>query len=335
MSKTARKQAKKVPARKTTPIAKAKAAIRKVVKAVTHSKPSTTKTPTKASARTVKPVTILRKGVVSHGAKHSATPLAKPAVKPVASKLGKPAAVKPVVANNASVKHTDSRHGATKHADAKPAAVPAVAHTPKTAAAKTPAVKAAAQPAKPVAHAPAAAVVEKTGKKAAKAQAEKLEIKFSAASTPEDRQSQLKLLIARGKEQSFLTYAEVNDHLPSEIVDPEQIEDIVQMINDMGIPVYEKAPDAESLLMREPVVADDEAAEEAAAGARDHRRRRIRPHDRPGAHVHARDGHGRTADARRRNRDREAHRGRPRFRAPRAVALSARRSTTSCVPTSR
>ena len=84
MSKTARKQAKKVPARKTTPIAKAKAAIRKVVKAVTHSKPSTTKTPTKASARTVKPVTILRKGVVSHGAKHSATPLAKPAVKTVA-----------------------------------------------------------------------------------------------------------------------------------------------------------------------------------------------------------------------------------------------------------
>ena len=77
-------------------------------------------------------------------------------------------------------------------------------------------------------------------------------------STPEDRQSQLKLLIARGKEQGFLTYAEVNDHLPSEIVDPEQIEDIVQMINDMGIPVYEKAPDAEALLLREPVVADEE-----------------------------------------------------------------------------
>ena len=65
---------------------------------------------------------------------------------------------------------------------------------------------------------------------------------------PEDRQSQLKLLIARGKEQGYLTYAQVNDHLPTEIVDPEQIEDIVNMINDMGIPVYEKAPDAESLL---------------------------------------------------------------------------------------
>ncbi len=83
---------------------------------------------------------------------------------------------------------------------------------------------------------------------------------------PEDRQSQLKQLIARGKEQGYLTYAEVNDHLPSEIVDPEQIEDIVNTINDMGIPVYEKAPDTESLLQAEPSApADEEAIEEAAA----------------------------------------------------------------------
>jgi RNA polymerase primary sigma factor len=87
----------------------------------------------------------------------------------------------------------------------------------------------------------------------------------TATNIVDERQSQLKLLIARGKEQGFLTYAEVNDHLPSEIVDPEQIEDIVTMINDMGIPVYEKAPDGESLLLTEPVVADEEAAEEAAA----------------------------------------------------------------------
>src|SRR6202044_1242 len=83
---------------------------------------------------------------------------------------------------------------------------------------------------------------------------------------PEERQSQLKLLIARGKEQGYLTYAQVNDHLPSEIVDPEQIEDIVNTINDMGIPVYEKAPDTESLLQNEPSApADEEAIEEAAA----------------------------------------------------------------------
>jgi len=81
----------------------------------------------------------------------------------------------------------------------------------------------------------------------------------------DERQSQLKLLIARGKEQGYLTYAEVNDHLPSEIVDPEQIEDIVNMINDMGIPVYEKAPDAESMLLAEAAQPDEEAVEEAAA----------------------------------------------------------------------
>ncbi len=75
---------------------------------------------------------------------------------------------------------------------------------------------------------------------------------------------QLKDLIARGKEQGYLTYAEVNDHLPNDIVDPEQIEEIVNMINDMGIAVHEKAPDAESLLLSDTAVSnDDDAAEEA------------------------------------------------------------------------
>src|SRR5687767_10211646 len=81
----------------------------------------------------------------------------------------------------------------------------------------------------------------------------------------DERQSQLKLLIAKGKEQGYLTYSEVNDHLPSEIVDPEQIEDIVNTINDMGITVYEKAPDAESLLLTDASAPDEEAVEEAAA----------------------------------------------------------------------
>jgi RNA polymerase primary sigma factor len=255
LSKTARKQAKKVPARKSAPIAKPKAAIRKVVKAATHSKPATTKVPTKAPARSVKPVTILRKGAVSHAAKAAPKAASKHAAKPVPA--AKPAAKHGEVKHAVAARHVDAKHAPAKHAPVH-AAAPSV-----KSAAKTTELKATPQPAKPVANAPAAPV-EKTGKKAARAQAEKLEIKLPA-STPEDRQSQLKLLIARGKEQSFLTYAEVNDHLPSEIVDPEQIEDIVQMINDMGIPVYEKAPDAESLLMREPVVADDEAAEEAAA----------------------------------------------------------------------
>ena len=75
---------------------------------------------------------------------------------------------------------------------------------------------------------------------------------------------QLKDLIARGKEQGYLTYSEVNDHMPNDIVDPEQIDDIVNMINDMGISVYESAPDSESLMLSdEAVTSDDDAAQEA------------------------------------------------------------------------
>jgi RNA polymerase primary sigma factor len=81
-----------------------------------------------------------------------------------------------------------------------------------------------------------------------------------------EQQSQLKKLIARGKEQGFLTYAEVNDHLPDDIVDPEQIEDIIAMINDMGIEVHEYAPDTDALLLSESTAStDDDVAEEAAA----------------------------------------------------------------------
>ncbi|HLU60918.1 MAG TPA: RNA polymerase sigma factor RpoD [Gammaproteobacteria bacterium] len=81
-----------------------------------------------------------------------------------------------------------------------------------------------------------------------------------------DRQSQIKALIAFGKEKGYLTYAEVNDHLPDDIVDPEQIEDIINMINDMGIAVHEEAPDDDQLILSDNAVsADDDAAEEAAA----------------------------------------------------------------------
>jgi RNA polymerase primary sigma factor len=81
----------------------------------------------------------------------------------------------------------------------------------------------------------------------------------------EQQKSQLKLLIAKGKEQGYLTYHEVNDHLPDDIVEPEQIESIINMINDMGIAVHEFAPDTDSLLISDAPVADEEAAEEAAA----------------------------------------------------------------------
>ncbi|MBK8187164.1 MAG: RNA polymerase sigma factor RpoD [Cellvibrio sp.] len=78
----------------------------------------------------------------------------------------------------------------------------------------------------------------------------------------QQQQSRIKELIARGKEQGYLTYAEVNDHLPDDISDPDQVEDIIQMINDVGIRVYETAPDADTLLMTD---GDNSAADEIAA----------------------------------------------------------------------
>jgi RNA polymerase primary sigma factor len=84
-----------------------------------------------------------------------------------------------------------------------------------------------------------------------------------------EKQSQIKVLIALGKEKGYLTYAEVADHLP-EVVDSEQIDDIVSMIGTMGISVLEEAPDQEAQLFSEPAVVatqeeEEDAAEEAAA----------------------------------------------------------------------
>src|SRR6476660_4267642 len=83
----------------------------------------------------------------------------------------------------------------------------------------------------------------------------------------EARRTRLKNLIVLGKERGFLTYAEINDHLPDDMLDAEQIENIISMINDVGISVYDEAPDAETLLMSEtaPTVADEDVVEEAEA----------------------------------------------------------------------
>jgi RNA polymerase primary sigma factor len=194
-----------------------------------------------------------------------AKPAAKPAHAPHAA-----AASKSKVASKPLVTTKDKAPAAK---DNKKVAAPAL---PVKAAAGTvakPAAK-AGQPdknAKVAAPVAAEAALRKPGRKKGRegggAEGELLtNIERRAPVMPEERQSQLKLLIALGKEQSFLTYSQVNDHLPSEIVDPEQIEDIVNMINDMGIPVYEKAPDSEPLLATEnSQPADEEAIEEAAA----------------------------------------------------------------------
>ncbi|HMM55914.1 MAG TPA: RNA polymerase sigma factor region1.1 domain-containing protein, partial [Candidatus Desulfobacillus sp.] len=82
----------------------------------------------------------------------------------------------------------------------------------------------------------------------------------------ETRRTRLKSLIALGKERGFLTYAEVNDHLPDDMVDAEQIESIISTFSDMGIQVFDEAPAAEDLLMTEaspPAVADEDIEEEA------------------------------------------------------------------------
>ncbi len=83
----------------------------------------------------------------------------------------------------------------------------------------------------------------------------------------DQQQSQLKQLIAKGKQQGYLTYTEVNDHLPGDIVDPEQIEEIIGMINDMGIQVHEVAPDEDAIISTDNAVTtdDDDAAAEVAA----------------------------------------------------------------------
>ena len=91
---------------------------------------------------------------------------------------------------------------------------------------------------------------------------EKVESKLNEL---EARRSRLKNLILLGKERGYLTYAEINDHLPDDMLDTEQLEGITSMINDMGIQVYDEAPDAEALLMTEnsPPVADEDVVEEA------------------------------------------------------------------------
>jgi RNA polymerase primary sigma factor len=109
--------------------------------------------------------------------------------------------------------------------------------------------------------------------KSAKAKAAELLAQIGAQPSPVDdemRKTRLKTLIKLGKERGFLTYAEVNDHLPDDVVDAEQIENIISTFNDMGIQVYDEAPDAETLLMSEsspPVAADDADVEEQAEQA--------------------------------------------------------------------
>ena len=244
MSKKSKATASKKPARPAAAKASAKkAAPKKAAVKVAPVKP----TPKKPAAKVVSKAPV----------KPAAKPAAKPVAKPVAKVAAKPAA---------------KAHVAKAAPAPAPKSAPA-AKQPQPSAVKKPAKVELAQTTAPVVATPAVTPAEKpTAKqsKAAKAAANDGNKPLNLPdrrplAMPEERQSQLKQLIALGKEQSYLTYSQVNDYLPSEIVDPEQIEEIVNTINDMGIPVYEKAPE-ESLLAPETTApSDEEAIEEAAA----------------------------------------------------------------------
>ena len=245
MSKKSKATASKKPARPAAAKASAKkAAPKKAAVKAAPVKPA----PKKPAAKVVSKAPV----------KPAAKPAAKPVAKPVAKVAAKPAAKAPV-------------------AKAAPAPAPKsapAAKQPQPSAVKKPAKVELAQTTAPVVATPAVTPAEKpTAKqsKAAKAAANDGNKPLNLPdrrplAMPEERQSQLKQLIALGKEQSYLTYSQVNDYLPSEIVDPEQIEEIVNTINDMGIPVYEKAPESDALLAPETTApSDEEAIEEAAA----------------------------------------------------------------------
>ena len=252
MSKKSKATASKKPARP----AAAKAAPKKAAPKKAAAKPAPAKVaPKKPAAKVVSkaPAKPVAKPAAKSAAKPAAKPASKPVAKPAAKPAPKPAAKTPVAKAAPAPKPTPAEKqppAAKKSAKAEPAAAatPVVA-TPAAAPAEKPSAK-----------------KSKAAKAAANDGNKPLNLpERRPLAMPEERQSQLKQLIALGKEQSYLTYSQVNDYLPSEIVDPEQIEEIVNTINDMGIPVYEKAPE-ESLLAPETTApSDEEAIEEAAA----------------------------------------------------------------------
>ncbi len=246
------------PARKTAARTKARASVAK-----RHAKPHAKKPAVKARPAAKKPqpkTAVHKKGAATKPTlkTKSAKPLPKGKVKPQLT-LVKPVAKAPVVTK------------ATKAAPGKPAPVVAAA---------APIVKGAAPKSVP---APAAGGKSTASEIAARLSAKRAEDAAAKKGkngkqadmaprelTPADveaRKRRLKNLIVLGKERGFLTYAEINDHLPEDILDAEQIEGIISMISDMGIQVYDQAPDAETLIMSEnvPAVAAEDAEEEAEA----------------------------------------------------------------------
>ena len=264
-----KKPARPVAARKAAPVAKSAAKPAAKAAKPLANKPAAAKPAQKPSAKPA----MAKAAAPKPAQKPAATK--SPASKAPAPKAPAPKAA--AVVKPAAPKSPPPKATAKPVVPAKPAA-PAKSAAPAKPETKPAAAKPAAPstPAPAPAPAPAAAAAATTGAKSSKSKAAKAASNEGSKvlamperrplALPEERQSQLKQLIALGKEQSYLTYSQVNDYLPSEIVDPEQIEEIVNTINDMGIPVYEKAPESESILAPETTApSDEEAIEEAAA----------------------------------------------------------------------
>jgi len=233
------------------PKSKAKNAKSGSAKAKSAVRSRSAKAPVKAKARAAGKSRSVKTKVLPRAAKSRAA--AKPAVKAKGKAAPKAAA----------------KSKATLRKEQRLANFKAVA---KQALAK---VKAAAQKLDKTAPQPAAPAASKAGGKRAtrgltareRALVKEFERRELSPADAEARRLRLKNLVVLGKERGYLTYAEINDHLPDDMLDAEAIENIIGMINDMGIQVYDEAPDAETLLMSEstPAVADEDAVEEAEA----------------------------------------------------------------------
>jgi RNA polymerase primary sigma factor len=243
-------------AAKSRPAAKSKPAVRsKPVSPVSRARPAP-----KPKAKTARPAP------ARAPAKAKARPQPKAKAAPaVATKV-------PAKAKAQSKVRQLAAERAAKAREQKLPAKPAAKEQPKAKAAAMEAPKAAPAPATapaPVAAAPAAPQKLKVNKaKAREAERALLERMNQKPEDAEARRMRLKNLIKLGKERSYLTYAEINDHLP-DVVDAEQIESMITTFNDMGIQVFDEAPDAETLILSEtaPAAAPDEDAEEEAEAA--------------------------------------------------------------------
>jgi RNA polymerase primary sigma factor len=271
------------PAVKTMTKAAKKTAAKAVAKIARKPAPSTLKRSAKPKTASLKKVTAAAKkaAVKSRKIEKKTVSAAKSRTAPknaksLPSKKATPAAktpkrLAPAVEKSSkkAKKETLSRSvapiatkSATKPADKPASAPPAKEAAKPTKAAETALVNAVAKLAE--------TSKTPTPRKSAKTKlADELNLREVSPAEAEARKHRLKSLIVLGKERGYLTYAEVNDHLPDEIIDPEQIEGIIAMINDMGIHVYDEAPDAETLLMSEaaPSTPGEDVEEEAEAAA--------------------------------------------------------------------